>query len=112
MGVVPTHRRRGLLTALMRRQLEDVRESGEPFAALYASEGAIYPRFGYGLSSLAASVEIDRARATFRTDATVPVGRVRLVDRRRSWRGRPAPARGSNAADRDCWRGRRRGGRT
>jgi predicted acetyltransferase len=48
VGVRPTHRRRGLLTALMRRQLEDVREAGEPVAALWASEGAIYGRFGYG----------------------------------------------------------------
>jgi predicted acetyltransferase len=48
VGVRPTHRRRGLLTALMRRQLEDVRAAGEPVAALWASEGAIYGRFGYG----------------------------------------------------------------
>jgi predicted acetyltransferase len=33
---------------MMRRQLEDVRAAGEPVAALWASEGAIYGRFGYG----------------------------------------------------------------
>jgi predicted acetyltransferase len=32
----------------MRRQLADVHERGEPVAALWASEGAIYQRFGYG----------------------------------------------------------------
>ena len=36
----------------MRRQLEDVRDRGEPLAGLFASEGAIYGRFGYGLATL------------------------------------------------------------
>src|SRR4029453_6776460 len=48
VGVRPTHRRRGLLTAMMRRQLEEIHARGEPVAALWASEGAIYGRFGYG----------------------------------------------------------------
>src|SRR5689334_181445 len=51
VGVQPTHRRRGILTHLMRRQLDDVRERGEPLAGLWASEGAIYQRFGYGLAA-------------------------------------------------------------
>jgi predicted acetyltransferase len=51
VGVVPTHRRRGLLTALMRRQLEEVHARGEPVAALWASEGAIYGRYGYGIAA-------------------------------------------------------------
>ena len=33
---------------MMRRQLEDVNARGEPLAILWASEGAIYGRFGYG----------------------------------------------------------------
>src|ERR687897_103043 len=48
VGVRATHRRRGLLTSLMRRQLEDVRDR-EAVAALWASEPAIYGRFGYGM---------------------------------------------------------------
>ncbi|WP_203831048.1 GNAT family N-acetyltransferase [Actinoplanes palleronii] len=49
VGVRPTHRRRGLLTALMHRQLIDIAEAGrEPLAVLWASETSIYPRFGYG----------------------------------------------------------------
>jgi len=51
VGVVPTHRRRGLLTAMMRRQLEEVHAHGEPVAVLWASEGAIYGRFGYGIAA-------------------------------------------------------------
>jgi predicted acetyltransferase len=51
VGVVPTHRRRGLLTEMMRRQLQDVHAGGEPVAILWASEGGIYGRFGYGLAA-------------------------------------------------------------
>jgi predicted acetyltransferase len=51
VGVVPTHRRRGLLTEMMRRQLEDVRAAGDPVAVLWASEGPIYGRFGYGIGA-------------------------------------------------------------
>ena len=58
VGVLPTHRRRGVLTALMRAQLEDIRERGEPIAALWASEEPIYRRFGYGLASLAGEIEL------------------------------------------------------
>ncbi len=48
VGVLPTHRRRGLLSRMMRAQIDDIRERGEPFAALWASEPTIYGRFGYG----------------------------------------------------------------
>lgn len=52
VGVLPTHRRRGILTAMMRRQLTGLHESnGEPVAALWASDPGIYRRFGYGLAS-------------------------------------------------------------
>ena len=36
VGVLPTHRRRGVLTALMARQLRDSRDRGEPVSALVA----------------------------------------------------------------------------
>jgi predicted acetyltransferase len=48
VGVAPTHRRRGLASGLMRRQLDELRAAGEPVACLWASEGAIYQQFGYG----------------------------------------------------------------
>ena len=67
VGVRPTHRRRGLLTRLMHRQLADVHEAGrEPVAALWASESVIYGRFGYGFASLAGRLEVDKRRATLR----------------------------------------------
>jgi predicted acetyltransferase len=60
---VPTHRRRGLLTSMMRRQLDDVRERGDLIAALVASEGAIYGRYGYGIGVLAARLRARRPAA-------------------------------------------------
>ncbi len=66
VGVHPTHRRRGILRQLMREQLDDVRQRGEPLAGLWASEGLIYQRFGYGLATLGAGFAIERERAAFR----------------------------------------------
>ena len=51
VAVLPTHRRRGVLSSLMRRQLADVRDRGEPLAVLWASEAVIYGRYGYGRAS-------------------------------------------------------------
>ncbi|MFJ8308223.1 MULTISPECIES: GNAT family N-acetyltransferase [unclassified Streptomyces] len=62
VGVMGTHRRRGILTSMMRRQLDGVRARGEALAVLTASEPAIYGRFGYGIATLALSAEIDTAR--------------------------------------------------
>ncbi len=61
VGVLPTHRRRGILRELMRVQLEDVHARGEPLAVLWASEGGIYGRFGYGLASICGDMEIPQA---------------------------------------------------
>ena len=79
VGVLATHRRRGVLTSLMRRYLDAAREKGEPVSALWASEGHIYGRFGYGVAALGGSIEVAREHALFRT----PVERTlsaRLVD--------------------------------
>ncbi|MGA5097950.1 GNAT family N-acetyltransferase [Streptomyces lavendulocolor] len=64
VGVVPTHRRRGILTSMMRRQLDDVFARGEPLAVLTASEPVIYGRFGYGIATrqMRARIDTDRVR--------------------------------------------------
>jgi predicted acetyltransferase len=80
VGVLPTHRRRGVNTALMRTQLEDVRARGETVAVLYASQGSIYGRFGYGLASMNAAIDVETQRSAF-GPWYVPSGRVRLVER-------------------------------
>jgi predicted acetyltransferase len=76
---MPTHRRRGLLTAMMRTQLHDMHERGEPLAALYASEAPIYGRFGYGLATYQAEMEVTRSRAAF-VERPPSKGRIRMVD--------------------------------
>jgi predicted acetyltransferase len=78
VGVKPSHRRRGLLRAMMRQQLDDIRQRGEPIATLWASEGAIYGRFGYGLASVQAWVDVERDKVRF-VDDPGPSGRVRML---------------------------------
>lgn len=70
VSVAATHRRRGILTSMMRRQLDDVRAKGEPLAVLTASEPAIYGRFGYGAATFAQKAEIDTSRVSL----SVPAG--------------------------------------
>ena len=79
VGVLPTHRRRGVLTGLMREQLADCRARGEPAAYLWASESTIYPRFGYGLAALTGDLRLARERTAF-AQPFEPRGAVRLVD--------------------------------
>ncbi len=79
VGVLPTHRRQGILRSMMRAQLDEIHERGEPLAALWASEETIYGRYGYGLASLSLGLEIQRTNGGFRP-GTEQVGRVRLVD--------------------------------
>ena len=57
--------RRGLLRRMMEAQLRDVRERGEPVAALWASEETISSRFGYGLAAYALHVEAERSACGF-----------------------------------------------
>jgi predicted acetyltransferase len=80
VGVLPSHRRRGLMTRMMRAQLADIRERGEPLAALWASEETIYGRYGYGMASLRCSVRIPRIWSALRVDLPEAQGAVRLVD--------------------------------
>ncbi|RST13667.1 GNAT family N-acetyltransferase [Streptomyces sp. WAC05374] len=70
VSVAPTHRRRGVLTSMMRRQLDDVFAWGEPLAVLTASEPVIYGRFGYGVATRQMRAEID----TNRVRLSVPPG--------------------------------------
>jgi predicted acetyltransferase len=89
VGVAPTHRRRGLLTMLMRRELADFRESGQVIAGLWASEGSIYGRFGYGMATYWAEFKIERDRAAFARPHQ-PSGRVVLMDKKDALDGFPA----------------------
>jgi predicted acetyltransferase len=78
VSVRADHRRRGVLRAMMTELLDDAADRGEPFAALWASEGPIYGRFGFGPAVPTASFELDRRQARFRVHG--PVSDVELVD--------------------------------
>lgn len=62
VGVLPTHIRRGVLTRMIRRLLDDHRDAGKVIASLRASEAPIYGRFGFGLAGEAVAVAVDPAR--------------------------------------------------
>ena len=78
VGVLPSHRRRGILRELMLRQLDDVHERGESLAILYASESPIYGRFGYGMAVLGTQLDGERSVFSLRDDAG-PRANVRLL---------------------------------
>ncbi|MGW0551652.1 GNAT family N-acetyltransferase [Streptomyces altiplanensis] len=80
VSVATTHRRRGILTAMMRRQLDDVRAWGEPVALLTASEPAIYGRFGYGAATQQLSAEIDTSRVRLAVPAGTDDVRLRSAE--------------------------------
>jgi predicted acetyltransferase len=79
VGVLPTHRRRGILRRMMTAQLADIRERGEPMASLWASEETIYGRYGYGAASRSGRVLLPRTSADLRPGLPPREGEVRLV---------------------------------
>jgi len=79
VGVYPTHRRRGVLRSLMRAQLDDAHERGEPLAALWASEETIYGRFGYGLASFAGEIKLAHEYTSFAQEFQ-PEGTIRFLE--------------------------------
>jgi predicted acetyltransferase len=72
IGVVPGHTRRGHLAKMMRLLLDDARAAGETVASLWASEGAIYGRFGFGIATRAVRYDIQLDRVALRRDVDVP----------------------------------------
>ena len=65
VSVLPSHRRRGLMSGMMRLMIDDCHRRGEPLAALWASEGAIYQRFGFGLATMSLNLEAETAAVGF-----------------------------------------------
>jgi predicted acetyltransferase len=79
--VAPTHRRRGVLTAIMRRQLDETRAAQkEPVAALWAAESAIYGRFGYAPATWRGGWSGQTERLRLRRDADTGSGSVRPAE--------------------------------
>jgi predicted acetyltransferase len=65
VSVLPTHRRRGVLTQMMAAMHDDARQRDEPAAILTASESSIYRRFGYGIAAWRLGITAERARVAF-----------------------------------------------
>jgi predicted acetyltransferase len=76
--VQPTHRRRGILRQLMSEHLAQVAALGAPLSGLWATEGGIYSRFGYGMATFRHKSVVDARSTTLRSSAR---GSVRLVDK-------------------------------
>ncbi|BBX92508.1 enhanced intracellular survival protein Eis [Mycolicibacterium boenickei] len=101
VAVAPTHRRRGILRSMYTELHQRIADSQYPIAALTASEGGIYGRFGYGPATTVQLVTIDRRFAQFHAAVPDPGG-VRLV--------KPAEHRDTFAEIYDRWRLRTPGG--
>ncbi|MEU5686669.1 GNAT family N-acetyltransferase [Streptomyces venezuelae] len=62
VSVAPTHRRRGVLSGMLAELFARASADGAPIAALWASEDAIYGRFGFGPATHGHTVEVDSRR--------------------------------------------------
>ena len=80
VAVLPTHRRRGVLSSLMRRQLADIRDRGEPLAVLWASESVIYSRYGYGTASSILTFKFRRGEGARARPGQADGLRLRIAD--------------------------------
>lgn len=78
IGVRATHRRRGLLRAVLADDLAEASRAGTPVAALTSTQGSLYERFGFGLATWTRSVRVDTRAAAFRDPG--PTGRLRTLD--------------------------------
>ena len=79
VAVQPTHTRQGVMSRMMHRQINDIHDRGEPLAALFASESAIYGRFGYGVGTQHESWKVDRPYNGYAQRYESP-GRIVFVD--------------------------------
>ncbi|MEO7587137.1 MAG: GNAT family N-acetyltransferase [Arachnia sp.] len=79
IAVIPSHRRRGLLSEMMRRHLGAARDQGLGCAVLSASEATIYGRYGFGVATRQMDLTIDTARFRLRDDVVVAEGHIEFV---------------------------------
>jgi len=80
VSVAATHRRQGLMRRVIDAVHDDIDVRGEPVASLFASEGGIYERLGYGIATRVRVVSLDPRLTGFRSEYRVAPGSVRYVE--------------------------------
>jgi predicted acetyltransferase len=80
VGVLPTHRRRGILRELMGKMLAQAAERGEPLATLFASQAVIYGRYGFAHAAMHLSFDVALDRVSW-APGFGSTGQVRLHTR-------------------------------
>ncbi|MGO4385665.1 GNAT family N-acetyltransferase [Specibacter sp. RAF43] len=79
--VRPSHRRRGILRAMISSDLAQAKAAGIPLAALTASEATIYGRFGFGVATQACTVEVaSRGGIAFHNPGAASQGTVEVAE--------------------------------
>ena len=84
-----THRRRGILSAMMRRHSMTSAIAGEAIAILWTSESIIYGRFGFGVAAPNVTLEIDRRHGRLDAPFEAP-GAVQMLEREEAEKVIPA----------------------
>ena len=80
VGVITSHRRRGILRSMMAWLFEDAVERGEVASLLTASQATIYGRFGFGMAEPLRRIEVPVTSSQLRDDVPVAEGSVRVHD--------------------------------
>ncbi len=80
VGTLATHRRQGILTRTMRKYLDEERARGSVISALWAAEGAIYGRYGYGVASHAYAIRAQRGHTMFHVPVVLDAKPRRVTD--------------------------------
>jgi len=79
VGTLPEYRRQGLVRRIATRAFADMRERGQAVASLWASQAAIYQRYGYAMASVLRSYRVDTADIAFH-DGDDGTSRVERLD--------------------------------
>jgi predicted acetyltransferase len=80
VGTLPEFRRQGLLRQVMRQALSTMRDRKQAYAILWASMGAIYQRFGYGIACPQVVYQFD-PRYVQLEGGPAPSGKVTLMSK-------------------------------
>lgn len=70
VGTLPEYRRQGLLRRIVEQSFQDMRDKGQTVAALWASQAAIYQRYGYSLCSVQRRYEVDTVDLNLMVEAS------------------------------------------